>query len=219
MASYASATGTRYSLDSVAGNLYSQGMNQLADIGNRYKNNETVSGLVTGAFVDTARTAANSALALQYNDAFQGTMYRNQSALEELRTGNAMKLMAAEGGINKDLLAVSGDQDRLSARVAGQEDRLSRQTQGTEDRATKETEGAQDRLSRQTQGTEDRLTRGVEGEQERLNIGARGMMDRALERTRGEQQRLGQDNESLNVVRLREDARGAIRKAGTSFYG
>lgn len=91
--------------------------------------------------------------------------------------------------------------------------------QGNIDKEFAAVEGDQQRRNYATQGEENRKSTLVTNQQERLNIGARGMMDRALSRTQGEQQRLGQDNEALNQVRLRNDAREQIARQGARFYG
>jgi hypothetical protein len=162
MSSYANPSG--YKFASVPGSLVNQGIGGLVDLGNKYKDNATIGGLVAGSLADVSRTQANTGLALQYNDAFLGSLANYQSGLESLKTGNTMKLMGAEGAVARDLIGKQGDEQRSTIRTTGE----------------------QDRLGMQTAGSEERLTLG--------------------ERTNQE-------------LRMRTDARGAVRTQGARFFG
>lgn len=153
-----------YSFGSIPGQMVSAGIQGLVDFGNKYKDNETVGGVVAGKIGDIYGTTANTGLAIQYNDAFLNSLGTYQQGLENLKTGNTLKLMGAEGAITSNLYG----------------------KQGEEQRKTVETQGAQSRLLTQTQG-----------EQERLNL----------------------QETSNQTLRLRADARGAIRAQGARFYG
>jgi len=155
---------TGYSFGSIPGQMVNTGIQGLVDFGNKYKDNETVGGIVAGKIGDIYGTTANTGLAIQYNDAFLNSLGTYQQGLENLKTGNTLKLMGAEGAITSNLYG----------------------KQGEEQRKTVETQGQQSRLLTQTQG-----------EQERLNLQETG-------------------NQTL---RLRADARGAIRSQGARFYG
>jgi len=155
---------TGYSFGSIPGQMVNTGIQGLVDFGNKYRDNETVGGIVAGKIGDIYGTTANTGLAIQYNDAFLNSLGTYQQGLENLKTGNTLKLMGAEGAITSNLYG----------------------KQGEEQRKTVETQGAQSRLLTQTQG-----------EQERLNLQETG-------------------NQTL---RLRADARGAIRSQGARFYG
>jgi hypothetical protein len=156
--------GQSYSFASIPGQYVNMGIQGLVDYGNKFKDNETVQGIVGGKIGDVYGTAANTGLAIAYNDAFLGSLGTYQKGLEDLKTGNTLKLMGAEGAITSDLYGKQGD----------------------EQRKTVETQGQQSRLLTQTQG-----------EQERLNLQETG-------------------NQTL---RLRADARGAVRSQGARFYG
>jgi hypothetical protein len=175
-----------YTFGSVPGNLYNENIGNLVDLGNKYADNETIGGMVAGTLANTFATGANMGLAVQYNDAFLGSMGKYQGNLENLRTGNTMKIMGAEAGLARDLVGVQGQEERLNISAQGKEDRLSRVTQGE-----------QDRLGYVTQG-----------QQERLNIGAQGSEDRKK-----------LQEEASQTIRLRRDARGAIRSTGSRFFG
>ena len=153
-----------YNFQTVPGNLYNEGIGNLVDLGNKYADNETIGGMVAGHLADTFATGANMGLAVQYNDAFLGSLGKYQGGLENLRTGNTSKLMAQEAGLARDLIGV----------------------QGNEARKLKVTEGEQDRLGYRVQGEEDRKKLQEEGTQ---------------------------------TLRLRSDARGAIRSTGSRFFG
>jgi hypothetical protein len=191
MPSFAYNTGT------TAGTLYDQGMKNLVDLGNKYSGNESIGGLVAGTLADTFRTQAQTGLALQYNNAFLGSLANYQSGLENLRTGNTMKLMSAEGQIAKDLVGAQGAQQRLGIQETGAQQRLGIAAQGTQDRLNIGAQGQEDRLTVQTKGSEDRKNIQTAGAQERLNIAKRATEEKGL----------------------RADARGAIRSLGARFYG
>jgi hypothetical protein len=191
MPSFAYNTGT------TAGTLYDQGMKNLVDLGNKYSGNESIGGLVAGTLADTFRTQAQTGLALQYNNAFLGSLANYQSGLENLRTGNTMKLMSAEGQIAKDLVGAQGAQQRLGIQETGAQQRLGITAQGTQDRLNIGAQGQEDRLTVQTKGSEDRKNIQTAGAEERLNIAKRATEEKGL----------------------RADARGAIRSLGARFYG
>lgn len=191
MPSFAYNTGT------TAGTLYDQGMKNLVDLGNKYSGNESIGGLVAGTLADTFRTQAQTGLALQYNNAFLGSLANYQSGLENLRTGNTMKLMSAEGQIAKDLVGAQGAQQRLGIQETGAQQRLGIAAQGTQDRLNIGAQGQEDRLTVQTKGSEDRKNIQTAGSEERLNIAKRATEEKGL----------------------RADARGAIRSLGARFYG
>ena len=213
MPSFAYNTGT------TAGTLYDQGMKNLVDLGNKYSGNESIGGLVAGTLADTFRTQAQTGLALQYNNAFLGSLANYQGGLENLRTGNTMKLMSAEGQIARDLVGAQGAQQRLGIQETGAQQRLGIQETG-----------AQQRLGIAAQGTQDRMNIGAQGAQQRLNIGAQGQEDRLTVQTKGSEDRkniqTAGSEERLNIAKrfteekgLRADARGAIRSLGARFYG
>jgi hypothetical protein len=139
MSSYAYNPGT------TAGTLYNQGIKNLVDFGNKYQGNETISNMVAGTLADSFATQANTGSALAYNNAFLGSMANYQHGIENLKTGNQMKLMAAEGQIQSGMIdqqggwqikgiQETGDQNRQGIRVQGGEDRLNLQTAGSEER-------------------------------------------------------------------------------------
>lgn len=80
--------------------------------------------------------------------------------------------------------------------------------QGEEQRANYREEGEQTRLGYRTQGEEQRAGYRTQGEEQRAGY-----------RTMGEQERLTQGDKTNQELRLRADARGAIRSQGARFYG
>lgn len=118
----AAAPRGRAGITTTTGKLYDQGVGGLVDLGNKFKGNEAVNSMVTGSLADIYRTQANSAAALQYNDAFLGSLSRYQTGMETLRTGNTMTLMAGEGRITKEIMSHQTDEkqrglDREGARA------------------------------------------------------------------------------------------------------
>ena len=147
-----------YNPATVAGSLFDQGARSLTEIGNKYANNEAIGGLVAGTFIDAARTQMNAGTSLQYNQAMSSHLMNLQSGFENLRTGNQLKLMGAEGRIAKDLIGAQGAQQRLNIGA----------------------QGTQDRLNIAATGTEQRKGLRVAGQEERLNIGKRYSEERRM---------------------------------------
>ena len=191
MSSYA------YSYGTTAGNLYNEGIKNLVDFGNKYKDNETVGGMVAGTLADTFATQANTGTALAYNNAFLGSLANYQGGMENLKTGNQMKLMAAEGNIAGGLIDKQGGWQIKGIQETGSQQRQNIGVQGTQDRMNIAATGTEQRLGMKTKGSEDRLTVGEAGRQERLNIGER----------------------TTQELRARADARGAVRRGGARFFG
>jgi len=191
MSSYAYNPGT------TAGTLYNQGIKNLVDFGNKYQGNETISNMVAGTLADSFATQANTGSALAYNNAFLGSMANYQHGIENLKTGNQMKLMSAEGQIAGNMVDKQGGWQIQGIKETGAQNRLGIQETGNQNRLGIQETGAQARLGMKTKGVEDRLTVGEAGRQERLNIG---------ERTSQE-------------LRARADARGAVKNEGARFFG
>jgi len=186
-----------YDYGTTAGNLYNQGIQNLVDFGNRYPENETVGGMVAGHLADSFATQANTGSALAYNNAFLGSLANYQGGMENLKTGNQMKLMAAEGQIAGGLIDRQGGWQIKGIQETGSQQRQNIGVQGTQDRMNIAATGTEQRLGMKTKGSEDRLTVGEAGRQERLNIGER----------------------TTQELRARADARGAVRRGGARFFG
>jgi len=191
MSSYA------YTPSTMGGISFDQGARGLTELGNKYPNNEAVGGLVTGSFADAFRTQMNMGTALSYNTAMSSHMSGLQQGFENLRTGNTMKLMGAEGRIAKDLIGAQGAQQRLGIQETGTQQRMNIGAQGSQDRMNIGAQGTQDRLNLGVKGSEDRKSIRTAGGEERLNIGKRYQEER----------------------NMRSDARGAIRSLGARFFG
>lgn len=158
-----------YTPGTIGGEMFNQGMAGLTEFGNKYKDNETVGGLVAGTYADVFRTQAMGGLSLQYNQALSSHMANLQQGMENLKTGNQMKLMGLEGRIAKDLVGAQGEQQRLGIRETGAQQRLNIGAQGV-----------QDRLNIGAKGSEDRKSIVTAGQQERLNIGERYKQERGM---------------------------------------
>ncbi len=158
-----------YNASTLPGNLFEQGARSLTEIGNKYADNEAVGGLVAGSFIDAARTQMNAGTSLQYNQAMSSHLMNLQSGFENLRTGNQLKLMGAEGRIAKDLIGAQGEQQRMNIGAQGAQTRMNIGAQGT-----------QDRMNIAATGTEQRKGLVTAGQQERLNIGKRYQEERNM---------------------------------------
>lgn len=286
----------QYSPATFGGNLYNQGWGNMVNWGNKFKDNKAIQGFISGARLDANQTMMNMGMDLLYQKGQMSQMADYHGGMENLKTGNTLKLLAAEGGITRDLMwdqgdilsrqigergdqdrrtlratgqenralvMTQGDQDRRGFRVKGQEQRAGIMTQGKEDRKGLRVKGQEDRLGMRVSGEEDRLGMRVSGEEERLGmrvggeeeragmrtrgrqnrmtIGAQGMQDRLLTKTKGREDRLGQREQGLQDRMLtqergseerktqrdryreergmRADARGAIRRSGSRFFG
>lgn len=202
MSSYASTAST------IGGNLYDQGASLLTEMGNKYKDNELVTNFVTGAFQDAGNTMMQSGLALQYNTAFSSHLAKINQGMENLKTGNQLKLMGAEGRIAKDLIGAQGEQQRLGIRETGAQQRLNIGAQG-----------AQDRLNIAATGVEQRAGIRETGSEQRKGMKVKGAEDRKSLVTAGQQERLNIGERAKQQQYLRSDARGAIRSLGARFFG
>ena len=127
--------------------MFAQGMATLTELGNKYKDNESITGFVTGTLADVGRTQAMGGVALGYNKAMSAHLAQLNQGLENLKTGNQLKLMGAEGRIAKDLIGTQGEQQRLGIRETGAQQRLGIQATGKEQRAGIRETGAQERLN------------------------------------------------------------------------
>jgi len=127
MASYAAPVGNNYELSSLTGKLKDQAFSSLNQIGEKYKDNETIGGLVAGTYIDDAKTTNNTANAIAYNDAMQESTYKYSDALRTGDVARASQLAAVEGGITKDLQGSQGEQTRLNLQTTGAENRLTQE--------------------------------------------------------------------------------------------
>lgn len=151
MASYANTT--------VPGSYVSQGTKSITDLMNRFKDNETITGLGAGTLFDIGRTQANTGMAVAYNDAFLSSLGNYQSGIENLKTGNTMKLMGAEGAIARDLMGKQGEEQRAGIRETGAQERMNIATTGEQARLGFITQGEQERLTKERETIEEKRLR------------------------------------------------------------
>ncbi len=132
--SIGSAANTDYSPVTVGGNFVDASLRNIGGLLGKYGNNSTIANLGVGTIFDIDKTQAQTGLAIAYNDAFLGSMGNYQAGMEDLKTGNAMKLMGAEGAIARDLIGKQGEEQRAGIRETGSENRLNLQQQTLEER-------------------------------------------------------------------------------------
>lgn len=208
MASYASSTSSSTDpFSTVPGKLVNSGLSGLVDLGNKYKDNATIGGLVAGKIGDAFSTQTNTGLALAYNDAFLGSLGSYQQALENTKKGNAMELMAAEGRIAKDMQSDELATNRYQYDRQLDAQRLSSDaTKYGADRQVDATRLTADAskygYDRQLEGTK------YQSDSEERQIGLKG-----------DQERRNMIETTNQQIALRRDARGAIASAGRRFYG
>jgi hypothetical protein len=135
MASYASTPGDG---TSNTASMRDGAFGTLNTIGEKFKDNETVSGLVTGTYLDDAKTRLNTASAVDYNNAMQESTFKYNDALRNADVGRASQLMAAEGGVTRDLMGTKGDEDRKSLVTTGEQQRLGLEETGKQNRMTQD---------------------------------------------------------------------------------
>ena len=182
MSSYAANPSRPNSYASTAGLNFNEGVSGLVDLGNRYKDNPTISGLVIGGLADSFRTQANVGLAGLYNDTFLSSQAKYQRGVEEGRKADTLEIMGAE---------LAGARGLQEGQIRGAIDLQAEQNRGNLD-VTREQAAAQ----RYGYDSQERQI-GLTGSEERKTLGAK-------------------TNQEL---RLRADARGAIRGQGARFYG
>lgn len=199
--------------------MFAQGMATLTELGNKYKNNESITGFVTGTLADVGRTQAMGGLSLAYNKSMSAHMAQLNQGLENLKTGNQLKLMGAEGRIAQQLIGAQGNQQRLGIRETGRQQRKGYRVQGEQERLNIAALGQQERQNIGARGAQTRLNIGAQGAQDRLNIAAQGVEQRAGLRTAGQQERLNIGKRYQEERNMRSDARGAIRSLGARFFG
>lgn len=213
MSSYASTAHT------VGGNMYAQGASLLTEMGNKYKDNESLTGFISGTFADAGRTMMMGGLNLGYNKAMSAHLAQLNQGLENLKTGNQLKLMGAEGRITQQLIGAQGMQQRLGIRETGRQQRAGYREQGRQERMNIGALGTQERLNIGARGVQQRLGLQTAGQQERLNIGARGREQRLGIQTAGQEERKNIGKRYREERNMRADARGAIRSLGARFFG
>lgn len=209
-----------------SGNLVSSGMKDLVDIANKYSDNEAIGALVVGGLVDAAKTKINTGLENQYNDSFMAGQATYNAILDNNRTGNTKSLMGTEAGLTKEVIEKNADESiRLGkagygstgymtqAEVAKQNAvntgmlDVSRENRLGSDFA-EVTRGQTSKDVASTQANAARDVAGIQGDWNVRNTTETGRQQRMLEGEKTDQQ-----------MRLRADARGAIRSAGGRFYG
>ena len=176
----------KYKAATFGGALFNQGWGGMVDWGNKYDDNEAIQGYVSGAKLDFDTQMMDAGLDLLYQKGQLSQMADYQGGMENLKTGNTLKLLAAEGGITRDLMWDQGD---IKSRQIGE--------QGVEDRAQIKTLGSENRKTRRVEGSETRMT----------------------EMTKGDQTRKTQRDKYREDRKMRADARGAIRRTGSRFFG
>ena len=186
-----------YSPATFGGNLVNQGWGNMVSWGNKFKDNKAIQGFISGSKLDSSQTMMNMGLDLLYQKGQMSQRAEYIGGLENLKTGNTMKLMAAEGGILKDLQGQQGD---IESRQIGER-------------------GDQERKGLRVAGQENRAGMMEQGSQDRMGMAAQGIQDRMLTREKGDQERKTQRDRYREDRKMRADARGAIRRSGSRFFG
>ena len=96
--------------------MYAQGASLLTQMGNKYKDNESLTGFISGTFADAGRTMMMGGLNLGYNKAMSAHLAQLTQGFENLKTGNQLKLMGAEGRITQQLIGAQVRSSVLASR-------------------------------------------------------------------------------------------------------
>ena len=187
----------------LSGMNLSSGLDALTGLANKYSDNPTLSNMVVGKIADTFATQANMGLDLAYQRDMIGTLSEYQYGLENLRAGNALKMIGAEGAIAKDIA-------QLDSRTQVKVGQLG--LDGIKYSADKSLQGAM--------YTSDRSLEGSKYAADRQFQGIKYTADEATNRVRvqGDEDRKTLAENTNQTVALRNDARRAIRSQGTRFY-
>ncbi len=149
----------KYQAATFGGSLYNQGWGNMVSWGNKFKDNEAIQGFISGSRLDANQTMMNMGMDLLYQKGQLSQMADYQGGMENLKTGNTLKLLAAEGGITRDLMWDQGDIKSRQIGEQGKEDRAQIRTLGTENRLTRMTEGDQTRKTQRDKYREERKMR------------------------------------------------------------
>jgi hypothetical protein len=187
----------------LAGQNVNSGMALLTGIANKYADNSSIVNMVVGKQADLAATQANMGLQLNYQSSMAGTLADIQFGLENLRAGNAMKMIGAEGAIAKDIASLDSE-TRLGIGKM--------QLEGVKYGADKSLEGAKYTSDRSLEGTKYASDRSLEGTKYTADESTRRV------RVQGDEDRKTLGENTLQTLRLRQDARTAIRNTGSRFY-
>jgi hypothetical protein len=210
---------------SLAGSLVNSGLQGLTGLANKYSSNETIGNLAIGSIADTFKTQANMGLDLQYQSAMIGTLADYQYGLENLRAGNAMQLVAAEGAIAKDIAKLNSE-TALGVgqlQLEGYKYQADKGLEGTKYNADRNLEGSKYVADRNLEGNRYVADRNLEGNKyvaDKNYQGVKYTADEATNRVRvqGDEDRKTLGENTLQNLRLRSDARNAVRSAGSRFY-
>jgi hypothetical protein len=197
-------TGGGGGFQTLAGSLVNSGMSGLTGMANKYDSNSTLGNMVVGSLADVYKTQANMGLNLQYQTGMIGALGQMQYGLEELRAGNAMKMIAAEGAVSKDIAQLQADTTLGVGKM---------QLEGLKYGADKSLEGAKYTSDRSLEGTRYASDKSLEGTKYTADESTRRV------RVQGDEDRKTLGENTLQTLRLRADARSAIRNTGSRFYG
>tara|TARA_B100001250_G_scaffold341279_1_gene309208 strand:+ start:818 stop:1417 length:600 start_codon:yes stop_codon:yes gene_type:complete len=199
MSSLASQSGNvwGYRPGTSAGLAYDQGLTDMTTWVKANPNNKSLGTEYSGHMMDNNRMLMNMGLGSQWQRMQLGNWAEYHGGMENLKTGNTMKIMAAEGGIAKELMGKQGEEGRRQIK----------------------TQGDQDRRSLRVTGQEQRLGQQELGSQTRMNYRSKGLQDRLLTRETGSENRKTQRDKYNEERKMRADARGAIQRSGAKFYG
>lgn len=98
----------------------------------KFPKNKAIQNFGTGLLGNYLDTMGNTGLEIARNKAFLGDMGEYQSGMENLKTGNTMKLMGAEGAIAGELIGRQGIEQRAGIRETGEQERLGLREQGNQ---------------------------------------------------------------------------------------
>ena len=97
----------------VGANHYRKGLKNFTNYLNRWgKGNKSIQGLIHGNVIDAMSTQLKMGQSLVYNQSMASHYAKINQGLENLKTGNQLKLMGAEGRIAGQLIGTQGEEQR-----------------------------------------------------------------------------------------------------------
>lgn len=115
-----------------AGGFASSAFAGIQGLMQKFPKNKAIQSFGIGLLGNYLDTMGNTGLEIARNDAFMSKMGEYQSGLENLKTGNTLKLMGAEGAIAGELIGRQGIEARAGIRETGEQERFNLRETGNQ---------------------------------------------------------------------------------------
>ena len=115
-----------------AGGFASNAIAGIQGLMQKFPKSKEIQSFGIGLLGNYLDTMGNTGLEIARNDAFMSKMGEFQSGLENLKTGNTLKLMGAEGAIAGELIGRQGIEQRAGIRETGEQERFNLRETGNQ---------------------------------------------------------------------------------------